>query len=171
VWAISDFVVPAALGAGLGAAAAIDLRTHRVPNVLTAALALAGLAAAAAGLGRVGVSGALAGGVLGLLVMLPSYVFGRMGAGDVKLFAAAGTFIGPDAVLPALLATAIAGGLLAACVARRRGRLKQTCAAAAKLVTAGAAYASEIARPDRHNRFAFAPAIAAGVVLGGWIAG
>ena len=50
--------------------------------------------------------------------MLPGHLFGATGAGDVKLFAAAGTLLGPSDMVLAFVATAIAGGVLAT---RRRG--------------------------------------------------
>ena len=103
-------------------AAAIDLRTRRVPNVLTASIALVGLGIAAAGLGRVGLWLSCAGCLVGLGVMLPGYLIGAMGGGDVKLLAAVGTLLGPGATLRAFVASAIAGGLIAVVVAWRRGR-------------------------------------------------
>ena len=149
--------------AGTGIAAAIDLRTRRVPNALTLALA-------ASGAGRVGVVAALAGGLVGLLLMLPGHLFGATGAGDVKLLAAAGTLLGPGAVVAAFVATAIAGGLLALAVAVRRGRLAATCGATARLVATAGGNAAEIERTASDNRFAYAPAIAVGVTLAaiGW---
>ena len=51
--------------------------------------------------------------------MLPGHVIGATGAGDVKLFAALGTFLGPSRTGIAFLYMAIAGAVLAAVVARR----------------------------------------------------
>jgi prepilin peptidase CpaA len=48
---------------------------------------------------------------LGLFVIL--YVYGWMGAGDVKLFAAVGSFLGPAQTIFAAIAIALVGGLLA----------------------------------------------------------
>ena len=66
------------------AATAVDVRTHRIPNALTAGVALLGVGLAAAGLGRVGVWAAVAGCLIGLAVMLPGYLIGATGGGDVK---------------------------------------------------------------------------------------
>jgi len=89
-----------------------------VPNVLNALLASVGLALAVTGWSGISVGAALAGLGVGLALMLPGFVFGAMGAGDVKLFAAMGTLVGPSHILRAFVFTAIAGGILA--VASRR---------------------------------------------------
>jgi len=146
-------------------AAVIDLRTRRVPNALTGALAVTGIGIAAAQLGPVGLGGALIGGLLGFAFMLPGHIFGATGAGDVKLFAAAGAMLGPVTTVRAFLFTAIAGGVLALCVAVRRRRLQQTIGGTARLVAAGSAAVTAIESPEANNRFAYAPAIAIGVVM------
>ncbi len=146
-------------------AAVIDLRTRRVPNTLTVSLAAVGFGIAAAGLGRVGIGAALLGCLLGLVVMLPGHIFGATGAGDVKLLAAAGALLGPGDTLYAFLYTAIAGGVLALVVATQRRRLQRTLDATARLVSRGSGAVAEIESSSADNRFAYAPAIAVGVVL------
>lgn len=55
-----------------------------------------------------GVLSALGGLAVGLAVLLPGYLLGTTGAGDVKLMAAIGTFLGPqDAALAALASIAV----------------------------------------------------------------
>ena len=105
------------VGTGTWLAAVIDLRTRRIPNALTAALAVIGIGIAAAKLGPIGLGGALLGCALGLAFMLPGHFFCATGAGDVKLFAAAGALLGPAMTVQAFLYTAIIGGLLAVAVA------------------------------------------------------
>src|SRR5262245_41326377 len=104
-------------------AALIDGRIRRVPNALNGSIALIGLGLAAMGLGRVGIWLALAGCLVGLALMLPGYLIGATGGGDVKLLAAVGTLLGPGATLRACVASAIAGGLLAVYGAWLRGRV------------------------------------------------
>ena len=146
-------------------AAAIDVRTRRVPNPLTAAVALIGVGIAAAGLGRVGLGLSLAGCLVGLVLMLPGYVIGAMGGGDVKLLASLGTLLGPAPTLRAFVASAIAGGLIAVFVAYRRGRLAATVSGTAALMTSVGAGMDEITSAQRDNRFAYAPAIAVGAIV------
>lgn len=56
---------------------------------------------------------ALQGMGLGLGMFLPLYFLRAMAAGDVKLMAMVGAFIGPHLILGATLATLIAGGIMA----------------------------------------------------------
>src|SRR5215510_14904855 len=143
-------------------AAAIDVRIRRVPNVLTASIALIGLGLAAVGLGRIGIWLALAGCLVGLALMLPGYLIGATGGGDVKLLAALGTVLGPAPTLRAFVASAIAGGLIAIFVAYRRGRLAATVSGTAALMTSAGTCIDELGDTQRDNRFAYAPAIAIG---------
>jgi prepilin peptidase CpaA len=161
----SDALVVAILAAATGLAAVIDLRTRRIPNALTGSLVIVGLGLAATQLGRVGIGGAIVGLLLGFAFMLPGNVFGATGAGDVKLFAAAGALLGPATTVRAFVFTALAGGVLALVVALRRRRLAHTVGMTARLVTGGKSVVPAIESPTADNRFAYAPAIAIGVVL------
>jgi Flp pilus assembly protein protease CpaA len=91
----SDFLAIATIAGGTGLGAAIDLWTRRVPNPLTMGLAATGVAYAVFGIGGLSIGASLAGLALGLALMLPGHLLGATGAGDVKLFAAAGALIGP----------------------------------------------------------------------------
>ena len=155
----------AALLAGTGTAAAIDLRMRRVPNWLTASFAAAGVMLAGAGLSAIDLQSALTGCVLGLLLMLPGYLLGGTGAGDVKLLAAAGTFLGPAATVWAFTFTLLAGGAMALAVAAVRRRLWLTCVNSAQLVVTRGGSASLVESTGPANRFAYAPAIAVGVMV------
>jgi prepilin peptidase CpaA len=158
-------LVLAILVVATGLAAVIDLRTRRIPNALTGSLAMVGLGLAAANLGTVGIGGALIGFLLGFAFMLPGNVFGATGAGDVKLFAAAGALLGPATTVRAFFFTAIAGGVIALIVALRRRRLAQTIGATARLMADRTSAVAAIESPSADNRFAYAPAIAIGVVM------
>lgn len=99
----------------LATAAYIDLRTYRIPNWLTVGGIAAGVLFAVAQpmAGHPDWVHAAAGMGVGLAVMLPAYLVRVMGAGDVKLMATVGTFLGPEQVFAAALITFIVGGVLA----------------------------------------------------------
>jgi len=99
------------------------------------------------------------------VLMLPGHLIGATGAGDVKLFAAIGTLLGPVGIGIAFLYTAVAGGLLAVFVAVTRQRLRHTVGQTAALVRTRGAAAAEIEAPSNDNRFAYAPAIAIGALM------
>ena len=87
------------------------------------------------------------------------------GAGDVKLFAAAGAFVGPAHILTAFIYTALAGGAIAIVISLARRRLRQTVGDTALLIATVGMNASAIESPLENNRFAYAPAIAVGTML------
>ena len=161
----SNVVVIAAVAGSGAASAAVDLRTRRVPNWLTLTIAGAGINLAAAHLTSVSVLGALGGCAVGLLLMMPGHLIGATGAGDVKLFAAVGTLLGPAGIGVAFVYTAILGGVLAVAVAIYRGRLHATLQETATLVMTGGSNVARIERPTADNRFAYAPAIAIGTFV------
>jgi prepilin peptidase CpaA len=154
----------AVLALGLGAAVFTDVRTRRIPNWLTGAIAGAAFGMAFGG-GPVTPVRALLGLLAGLVLMLPGHVIGATGAGDVKLLAAVGAVVGPDVIFLAFLYSAVAGGVLAIVVALRRGRLTTTLRATTNLVTQPVHAKRAIEASDRANRFAYGPAIAVGTFL------
>jgi prepilin peptidase CpaA len=96
----------------LAIAVAIDIWSRRIPNVLVVVILSLGLAAQATTYSAAAVLWSLGGILVGFLILMPFYAFGRMGAGDVKLLAAAGSFLGPAGALIAGIVTLGAGGLL-----------------------------------------------------------
>lgn len=103
-WLVSAILVEAAV---------IDGKQLRVPNWLTFHFVLGGLAFAAWSGGRDALLWSLAGSVVGLITLLPLYSIGGMGAGDVKLMAGVGAWMGPWITAGAFLATAVVGGVIA----------------------------------------------------------
>jgi prepilin peptidase CpaA len=97
----------------LAEAAVIDGLKLKVPNWLTFHLTAGGLAFSAWYGGANGLLLSLAGAALGLALLLPLYAIGGMGAGDVKLFAGVGAWVGPAATLGAFVASAVVGGVMA----------------------------------------------------------
>jgi len=102
-----------------------DLRTRRIPNVLTFGAAVAGLVFHAAMAGASGAMTTVGGWLLGIALFFPIFALGGLGAGDVKLLGAIGAWLGPAVVLPVGVYSALAGGIFAIVVALRIGYLGQ----------------------------------------------
>lgn len=155
------------IAVGALAATIVDIRTRRIPNELTAAIAGVGVGLAAAGTSGISVWASMAGFAIGLALMMPGHALGATGAGDVKLMAAVGAVVGPSTVVSAFLFTAIAGGVLALAVAIRRRRLGATLAGTGRLIAAPGDVKQQIGAAPPASRFAYGPAIAVGSVLAG----
>jgi prepilin peptidase CpaA len=113
-----------AIAVALGASA-IDIRWRRIPNILTFGAAAAGLVFHVAADGLHGAGFSAGGWATGLVLFLPWFVLGGMGAGDVKLVAALGAWLGAATTLWVALYSAIAGGVLALIVALSQGYLRR----------------------------------------------
>ena len=153
------------IAAGMVAATVVDIRTRRIPNELTAAMAGIGVGLSAAGISGISVWASMLGFALGLALMMPGHVLGATGAGDVKLMAAVGAIVGPAQVVTAFLFTAVAGGVLAVVVAARRRRLSATLAGTGRLVAGSAETRAQLRSAPAASRFAYGPAIAVGSIL------
>ena len=103
-------------------AAVIDGWQLKVPNWLTIPLVLGGWMAGTWYSGFSGLGWSMAGTLVGLGVLLPAYMIGGMGAGDVKLMAGIGAWIGATATFYAFCVSAVVGGAIAVgMVLYRRG--------------------------------------------------
>lgn len=107
-------------------AAISDYRTRRIPNWLVLAGAFYGVIynTALPPTPHDSILFPLAGLGLGLLLFLPLYLLRAMGAGDVKLLAMVGAFLGPEDTLYSALATMVVGGALAIVFAVTRGKVQ-----------------------------------------------
>jgi prepilin peptidase CpaA len=118
-----DILCTLILSAWLLIATWTDVRQRRIPNLLVLAgmlsgLALQVLAPSGSGLfafwwGGLGLAQALFGLLAGLALFMPLYVLRAVGAGDVKLLAMVGVWLGPKLLLGAALLTLLAGGVMA----------------------------------------------------------
>lgn len=153
----------------LAVATVSDLRTRRIPNLLTLAGCLAGLALGAIASGPAGLWLAGKGLMLAFALSLPFWLAGWLGAGDVKLLAAVGAFVGSGLVVEVLLATGIAGAVLAMGALLGRGMLARTTERlAATLNLSVASRRWSYVGPDEQEkdvRLPYAVAISAGTLV------
>src|SRR5262245_64849156 len=104
----SSLVALVALSIGV-VACVTDLRTRRIPNVLTFGAAALALAFHGIVGGLPGVQSAALGWLAGLAMFLPFFLLGGMGGGDVKLLAALGAWLGPGEAFWLAIYASIAG--------------------------------------------------------------
>jgi prepilin peptidase CpaA len=98
-----------------------DLRTRRIPNVLTFGAAVSGFAYHAVTGGAAGLGDSALGWLVGALVFIVPFALRGLGGGDVKLLAALGAWIGPGSAIWLALYTGVAGGVLAIAIALAHG--------------------------------------------------
>ena len=110
-WLLEGLLVTAAL---------VDWRTSRLPNWLTFGGMAAGLLASLLPQG-IGIGASAAGAITALALLLPLWMLRVTGAGDVKLLAMVGAFLGLPDFFFALLLTMAAGGAFAVRVAAMGG--------------------------------------------------
>lgn len=102
-------------------AAAIDGYKLKVPNLITFPMILLGWTYGGLTGGWEGLGTSLFGTVVGLGLLLPAYAIGGMGAGDVKLLAGVGAWVGATVTFYAFCVSAAIGGVIAlAMIAYRR---------------------------------------------------
>ena len=103
-----------------------DVRYRRIPNAFVLATLVSGLLINGI-LNGLGGLGASAGGCLVAFgMMFALHLFGAMGAGDVKLFAAIGSVVGAGLVVPTFFVVVLTGGVLAIITALRARAVIET---------------------------------------------
>ena len=156
----SELAQTAMLLALVAAAAASDVRERRVSNGLNLIIVAAGLGWRCAEGGWSPVLG-IAGGMVGLGLLLVPFEARWIGGGDVKLMAALGLWLGPEDALWATLFGLAGGGLLSLAIGWTGGAaMRRHLAASVKtsLLTLRAPDA-----PRRHQRFVVPMAIPLGL--------
>ncbi len=103
-----------------------DARYRRIPNAFVLATLIAGLSTNTIINGTQGLLASLGGCALAFGLMFMLHIFGAMGAGDVKLFAAIGSVLGASLVMPTFLIVVLTGGVLAVVTMIRAGTVKET---------------------------------------------
>lgn len=105
-------------------AAYIDGKQLKVPNWLTYPMFFAGLIYGAVTGGWAGFGESLIGAAVGLACLLPLYAVGGMGAGDVKLMAGMGAFVGATVTFYAFVVTVVVGAVMALAMALWAGKFQ-----------------------------------------------
>ena len=103
-----------------------DVRYRRIPNPFVLATLAVGILTNAIFGGLEGALASLGGCALAFFLMFMLHVFGAMGAGDVKLFAAIGSVLGASLVLPTFFVVVLTGGVLAFISMLRAGAVRST---------------------------------------------
>lgn len=117
-------IVLSAMALALCLAMVTDLRSHKIPNWLSYPVVFLSILSYSAANGLNGLLFSAEGLGLGLAVLMPFYIFGGMGAGDVKLMGAVGAALGPGHLLGAFVCTAFAGGVYSSILLLSRGGSK-----------------------------------------------
>lgn len=151
----------------LAVACVSDLRTRRIPNWLTGLLAAAGVAYTLAA-GR-GLAHGFGGILVGFVIWVPFWLLGWLGAGDVKLVAAAGAWLGPWATVEASVVAALLGAVLSLWWLLRSGRMRTVVervllATSAPRLLGGTVVTSG----DRQRLAPYAVALVLGLLVAGW---
>ena len=114
--------IPAAtISVGVLVAAVTDLWKFKVYNLLTLPLLLSGLLYYALVRGLPGLEASALGALFGFLVLLPFYLLGGMGGGDVKLMAAVGAWLGLPLTFCVFIVSSLAAGAYAVALLATHG--------------------------------------------------
>lgn len=157
------------------AASWFDLKEHRIPNYLTLSGVVLGITLQLVLHGWDGLLYSLGGIAVGLLIFIPFYIKGGMGAGDVKLMAAAGAFLGLNGALIAsgfsLFVGSIIGVFLLAILGGIKTAMHRYYASLKNLFYIQDINISYIPPPSDDAatfKFPYAPAICAGTIAAMW---
>jgi len=104
---------------------AFDVRTLRIPNLVTGPAILLGLAANGWMSGWSGLAASAIGFAVAVGLLLLPFALGGIGGGDVKMMGAVGALLGPALTLQSLLVGLMAGGCFAAVHLARKSRLRE----------------------------------------------
>lgn len=151
------------------AACFFDYCDRRIPNVLTFGGAFIGACLNIYLSGFDGFVFSLGGLSVGFCFLMPGYLLGQTGAGDVKLLASVGAFIGPYAALVASSASVIVGAMMALALAfvgeGRRPWRRYASMLRCLLITRQWVYVPPQEGEVMAQSFPFAPAIAVGAIV------
>jgi len=147
-----------------------DLRSRRIPNWLVLPFLAAGITMSTFFHGWRGLEQSFAGMGLGILIYGILFWMGGMGAGDVKLCAAIGAWIGPGQLLIAVVVAGLAGGIMVLCWAACGGFFKDLFWGASDLIFSrlgrdGSGDSGLTLSNPLRRKIPYAPAIAIGTLI------
>src|SRR5262249_10258111 len=112
-----------------------DIRTRRIPNLLSGFGIVAGIVLNTVYFGSAGLLPSLGGMLLTVGLLLAPFALGGLGGGDVKMMGAIGALLGPRVTGVVLLVALASGGVIMATPLVRRGRLRETLVNIVTMVT------------------------------------
>jgi prepilin peptidase CpaA len=149
-----------------------DVRTRRIPNRLVVAMALMGILYSAVTAGPLwGTLRGIEGLVVGLVLWLPFYALGWLGAGDVKLVAATGAWLGPREVVEGSLIAALLGAVLALLWMLRSRGLRRAVETLGVATTMPSVLTEKSSARDRVRSLPYSVPIAVGALCAAWLPG
>lgn len=152
-----------------------DIKSHRIPNCLVFLGAISAVLFHLISPHGIGSLRSAEGLAVGLIAFLPLYAMRAMGAGDVKLMAMAGAFLGPASAVGAVLTVLIAGGVLSLAAALKNRSMQRMLSNMRLLMThalVGASTGTTVtldAIPLTAGKVPYAVAIAAGTIIHLWL--
>jgi len=117
------FPIILALLTAVAACCAVDIRTRRIPNAVSAPAIVVGLFLNGLYFGPTGLVASAGGVVLMVGVLIAPFALGGIGAGDVKMMAAVGAISGPRLAVLGLVLGLGLGGIVMGIHLVRLGRL------------------------------------------------
>ena len=147
-----------------------DLRARRIPNMLVVTLAVLGLAySTGIGLFPRGLIHGAEGLITGLLIWLPFWLLGWLGAGDVKFFAGASAWLGPWGAVQAAGVGALVGAALAvAWLGWERGVRVAVEKSLIAMIHPKVLTSPSVTANDRRRLVPYGVALTVGLLVAGW---
>jgi prepilin peptidase CpaA len=153
-------------------AAREDVRTRRISNRLVVLGLISSVVVRFVLEGGPGIQSAAVGALVAGGLLLPGWLLGWTGAGDVKLMAVSGAWLGAAVGGMAVLFSLIAGGVFAVAVAIRHHALRQSLSGAAAIgMWAMSPHTGPAPVSSTGLRFPFALAILTGTFAALWVQG
>jgi len=148
-----------------------DIKEHKIPNVLSIGGIFIGICMMSYFEGFTGFLNSLKGMGVGFFLFMPFYILKGMAAGDVKLMAAVGAFLGPEITLACVAFSLLSGTVLAIIYIVAKGSTQLTMSRYLQMAkvygyTHQFVYLKPTEKDVGSDRFPYASAIMVGTLLG-----